>query len=255
MVVIVRRPFQSVLALFAIASVRAIELVNLDCDPAIRETSSCGAGGLFNGVGNGPLTGTFICGKRALGFPGFSWQKETTHCVSTLLGQVVGYEGDTCGCCNNQCPGACNCVCDEEQDFVLVKKQSLLRGETAVCVSRGKASRWVSDGTTEYSCVSDQECPQYSDIPPADSEVPPADSEVPPSTEEEPPATENDPPEWPSNSDVEIEREEEVPDDAEEVVDLTFEQATAAPTEEDTVTDEKPAKGSAKGSPKGQPGA
>ena len=135
-----------------------IEFINLDCPESIVESSPCGAGGPFNG-GDGALTGTFVCRQRRTSLRSFFISDRETTCAPTVLGQVIGFEGDECGCCNGACPDPCACVCDEAEDKVLVKKERTLFGDAYECVSRGKASRWVGDGTGNWQCVPDSECP------------------------------------------------------------------------------------------------
>jgi len=137
------------------ADSQAIELSNLGCDDDVKAQAKCGAGGVFNS-GEGALSGTFVCRKQFSLFfaPGFQ-----TACAPTVLNQVIGLADDQCGCCNGVCPPACTCVCDVAEDKVLIKTMSFFRGETTECVSRGKASRKVSDGTNNYQCVEDDACP------------------------------------------------------------------------------------------------
>ena len=131
-----------------------IELVNLQCDEEVMASSTCGAGGIFNG--EDAFSGSMVCRNTWYGF--FTSQKESV-CAPKVLNQVIGYEEDTCGCCNGVCPPRCSCVCDAEQDLVRIQKKRYLFGDGFECVSRGMASRKVGDGTNNYSCVSDSECP------------------------------------------------------------------------------------------------
>lgn len=131
-----------------------IELVNVQCDEEVMAASTCGAGGIFNG--DGAFSGSMVCRNTWYGF--FSSRKESV-CAPAVLNQVIGYKDDTCGCCNGPCPPPCSCVCDTENDLVRIQKKRVLFGDGFECVSRGMASRKVGDGTNNYSCVSDSECP------------------------------------------------------------------------------------------------
>jgi hypothetical protein len=137
-----------------------VEFVNVECDPDVREASKCYAGGVFN---NDVLfTGTFVCGRRnAGGLPGFAWTTPSTICVGTVLGQVIGYAGDTCGCCDGECPKLCSCICDDVEDKVLVFRQGALFGESTECISRGIASREIGRSSEQISCVPDDQCASY----------------------------------------------------------------------------------------------
>jgi hypothetical protein len=144
--------------LLSIILVDAIEFVNIECDSDVQQASKCYAGGPFNG--DALLSGTYVCGRRNIGgLPGFAWQSPETICVGTVLGQVIGYAGDTCGCCGGECPKLCSCVCDDIDDKVMVVKKGRLFGESSECISRGRASRSVGSG--EYNCVSEDLCANY----------------------------------------------------------------------------------------------
>ena len=143
------------------ATGQVVELVNLQCDAEVMAASKCGAGGVFNG--DGAFSGAMVCRKKWFGL--FSSQTESV-CAPTVLNQVIGYEDDTCGCCNGPCPPPCSCVCDVENDSVLIQKKRSFIGDGFECVSRGMASRRVGDGTNNWSCVSDSECPALT--PPTD---------------------------------------------------------------------------------------
>jgi hypothetical protein len=145
--------------LLLINSLDAIELVNVPCDNEVKKTSKCGAGGVFNG--NGALSGTFVCRQR---WGGFFFTDYESVCVPTVLDQVIGYQDDTCGCCNGACPKACSCVCDVAEDKVLVMRKQSLVGSPYECVSRGKASRLVGDGSGNFECIADSACPAIPDI-------------------------------------------------------------------------------------------
>ena len=146
--------FVLVVAFATSANGQFVEFVNVPCEDDVKASSKCGAGGVFNG--EGALSGTMVCRNTWYGF--FSSQKESV-CAPTVLDQVIGYEEDQCGCCNGVCPPACSCVCDAELDLVLIQKKRYLFGDSYECVSRGKASRRVGDGSNNYFCVSDTECP------------------------------------------------------------------------------------------------
>jgi len=147
-----------VILVLAVISTKAyaqlIELVNIPCEDKTKESSKCGAGGAFNG--DGAFSGTMVCRNTWTTF--FTSEKKSV-CTPTVLGQVIGYEEDTCGCCNGECPPPCTCACDASQDKVLVGRKRTLFGDAYECMSRGKASRSVGDGTNNYFCVPDEDCP------------------------------------------------------------------------------------------------
>jgi len=129
-----------------------------------QENIGCMAGGVFNA--GGMFTGTYMCREES---HWIFWKRNRTKCVPTVTNAVIAEPEDRCGCCGGQCPKACTCVCDAEKGHVLVRHQTGLFAENNedICISRGKASRYIADETRLMECVSDEECPAITAAPTA----------------------------------------------------------------------------------------
>lgn len=119
------------------------------------ESFECKAGGMFNA--GGFFKGTYMCREQ-------SWwvffKRNITRCVPTIGNGIIGEQGDQCGCCDGECPEPCGCYCSNDPVPDVLLYQHNLFGKEKVCVSQGKASRWIADERgAEYTCVPESECP------------------------------------------------------------------------------------------------
>jgi hypothetical protein len=120
-----------------------------------RQSIECKAGGIFNS--DVFFKGTYMCREQS------SWiflKRNVTRCVPTIAGAVIAEKGDRCGCCGGECPVPCGCYCSNDPKPDVLLYRATLFGKEKVCVSQGKASRWIADERgSEYSCVPESECP------------------------------------------------------------------------------------------------
>jgi hypothetical protein len=133
--------------------------VGLNCDTEEHPAWKCMAGGVFNAYDGALFSGTYMCRGRRRFFGLGKVTHNQTVCVPTFTNAVVGEDGDTCGCCEGDCPQVCSCGCSYDSDDVLLYRKRTLRRTEVECVSPGKASRYTAMWPDEYSCVPDDECP------------------------------------------------------------------------------------------------
>ena len=120
------------------------QLSVVDCSQISRENSRCSLIGDTEGV--------FVC--RKIGNVPFSVC--TPNVMATGNATVLGIEGDTCGCCGEECPQqACPCECNDGRG-VMLEAKILRLWQVNRCVSRTLAEYLTplrSEITCDTSCL------------------------------------------------------------------------------------------------------
>jgi hypothetical protein len=102
------------------------ELSVVDCSEEVKSASRCGLMGDSEGV--------FVC-RRVGVVPLSICSPNIMESEGRSTSTVLGFEGDTCGCCGETCPQTCACECNDGRG-VLIETFVVRWWHVQVCVPK-----------------------------------------------------------------------------------------------------------------------